>query len=579
MEIQIHSQLTRQLPPRQRMPGNGTPALLVGLRPGPHIDTDLQQCVSVPPRSGPTTMFRVRRAWRVLLGTVLAGLSGCGQGEDLAGPVPPALRVTTATAGNGTDPDGYALVIDGRAAVPMEPLDTVLESGITPGAHTVDLQGVSGGCSVQGGPSRSVNATEGTITQVDFGVTCSVPEPVSTGTVRVTLTTSGVDVDPDGYLVAVDPSESRSVGVSDGISIEGVPAGPRDVGLSGLAANCSVQGENPRGIEVPADGEVEVAFAVRCWPPASGRIAFAHASAFLGSSQLVVIGADGNEQAIFFTPDAAPPSWSPESQSIAFVDGTVFVGEVSTGTTVPLPECHASAPRPSWSPDRQRLLCLTNPPSASVFSIRRDGTDPIPLSPGGLTVVAAHYLANGDVLFVEEITRTVYRVRAQGGSPVRLFDLPAGGTLDAEAVVPSPDGSRTTYTRDRTSGRVELYAANLNGSDPHLLSADLHATSSSAPVWSPDGAQLAFAVGSEDGDQLWLVHRDGLGLMQVPLPGPLEFSQAMSWSPDGTRLAVAVLQDGSTGDLESSIFIVRADGSGLERLTARGYDQGPEWGP
>jgi TolB protein len=63
----------------------------------------------------------------------------------------------------------------------------------------------------------------------------------------------------------------------------------------------------------------------------------------------------------------------------------------------------------------------------------------------------------------------------------------------------------------------------------------------------------------------------------VTLPGPLGFSAKLAWSPDGTRLAIPV---GSNDLAQSSIYTIRADGSGLERLTATSdYDSEPAWGP
>ena len=531
-------------------------------------------------------MLRDRRTRRILLGvTVLAGFAGCGQGEDLAGPRGPALRVTTETSGSATDPDGYALVVDGRGAIPMQPLDTILETGLAPGAHTVDLQGVSAGCSVQGGSSRSVAAAEGTTAAVDFSVACTAPEPGPTGTIRVTLATSGADLDPDGYVLGVDPLESRAVGVSDDVRIEGVAAGGRNLRLSGVAANCSVQGDNPRAVEVPAGEEVDVSFSIRCWPPVTGQIAFAR-TVEGGLNSLRIIAPDGTELEDFFPLNVgAQPSWSPDGRFIAFVDVTVFVEDVSTGVATALTDCFPSGIRPAWSPDGQRLLCLTPPSSLgrSLTSLRRDGTGPRAVGPSGLSVVSARYLADGSLLLVAEGSPGggLYRVPPSGGTAVHLFDLPRGVFLLDEPVVPSRDGSRLMYVRTRDTGRNELYVTGPAGADPRLVSGDLQLGSAVTPAWSPDAQRIAMVVsGADGGYHLWLVNPDGSGLLPIEAPVPLGFDGSVDWSPDGTRVAFAVPGLDAQATITSSIYTVRADGSGMERVTASdAFDAFPAWAP
>jgi Tol biopolymer transport system component len=521
-------------------------------------------------------------------------VSGCGQGEALSGPAPPALLVTTATSGDGGDPDGYTVAIDGHTPRTIGVLDSLLESSITPGNHTIDLAGLAGGCAVEGGPSRVVTATVGTTVAVDFTVICTAPEPPQAGGVRVTVSTSGVDLDADGYIAAIDPMERRPVDSSGEVLIEGVPAGAQSVRLSGLAANCSVQGDNPLRVEVPVDSEVAAAFIVRCWPPATGRIVFAQAGP--GSNDpsfLSVISADGTPIDQFEpTPSTESPSWSPDGNFIAFNGGnesfeaTVRVLPTSGAPPVQLPGCFMSAARPAWSPDGARLLCLSDSFfGGQLFSIRRDGTSPSNLSSSDLQVTSAHYVSNGQVIFAAEDAQdemALYRAGTTSTNFTLLFALPADTDFLGPTVVPSPDGSQVTYIRRRQT-RNELWVANIDGSLPHLVSSNLPVSSSTAAVWSPDASRIAFKVLGDLGTSidlsLWMVNPDGSALTPVPAPSPLE-DGGMDWSPDGSRLVFAVPRINEDDEAEGSIYIVRADGSGIQRLTASAtYDLEPAWAP
>ncbi|MGH7717941.1 MAG: peptidase S9, partial [Gemmatimonadaceae bacterium] len=96
----------------------------------------------------------------------------------------------------------------------------------------------------------------------------------------------------------------------------------------------------------------------------------------------------------------------------------------------------------------------------------------------------------------------------------------------------------------------------------------------SQSAFSPDGRYLAFTAQRKGKDVLYVLdverrktHR------RIDLP--LEGVTGPSWSPDGTRLVFTGYTQGVT-----DLFIVNADGSGLERLTADRYgDLQPQWSP
>jgi Tol biopolymer transport system component len=199
------------------------------------------------------------------------------------------------------------------------------------------------------------------------------------------------------------------------------------------------------------------------------------------------------------------------------------------------------------------------------------------MSRSGVSVVSASYVADGSIRLVadESGDGVIYRVGANGGAATRLFALPDDVLLIGEPAIPSPDGAHYAFIRDRRPGGFELYAVGEDGIAPRRMTT---AFEPDAPVWSPDGSRLAFAAHDVDRvSRLWLVNFDGSDLTRVQLPDPLGSGDSFAWSPDGDHLAIELDQE-VEGDLTSSIFIVRVDGSGLQRITAsRGDEEDPAW--
>ena len=185
------------------------------------------------------------------------------------GPTTGSLSVTTATSGasGDLDPDGYTATLDGTTSRAIGINASVTFTGLTPGSHSVVLSGVAGNCTVSGGTSRTVSVTAGSTASTSYSVSCAPSSP-GTGSLTVTTATSGAsgDLDPDGYTVSVDGgAASQPIATNGSVTFTG-PAGDHSIALTGVAANCTVSGANPRTVTVPAGGTASTTFSVSCAP-------------------------------------------------------------------------------------------------------------------------------------------------------------------------------------------------------------------------------------------------------------------------------------------------------------------------
>src|SRR5438034_9178216 len=93
------------------------------------------------------------------------------------------------------------------------------------------------------------------------------------GDLRVTNTTTGSHLDPDGYTVTVDKTTSQPMATNGSTTFTALAAGDHSVALSGVAENCSVAGANPQTVTVPGGGTVSTTFDISCTaPPTTGDL-------------------------------------------------------------------------------------------------------------------------------------------------------------------------------------------------------------------------------------------------------------------------------------------------------------------
>jgi hypothetical protein len=94
----------------------------------------------------------------------------------------------------------------------------------------------------------------------DHGTGVEVPD------LQVITSTTGTDLDPDGYSLSVDGDPGRAVGVTDTLQVTGLGEGDHEVSLGGVIENCAVQGDNPRSVHIVSGGTSETNFLVVCGP-------------------------------------------------------------------------------------------------------------------------------------------------------------------------------------------------------------------------------------------------------------------------------------------------------------------------
>jgi hypothetical protein len=189
----------------------------------------------------------------VLCATILLGVA-CDSFSD---PTTGDLRVSVATSGGDVDLNGYAVLVDGVERTTIGVNGVAVVRSLPTGSHDVTLSDVAPNCTM-GTTSIGAIVNGGKTTNMDFTVAC-----VASG-VRVTTTTTGIDLDVDGYAVAVDGVAAGVVGVNGSVQVTRLAPGTHTVTLNGAATNCGVGGDNPRSITVASGEIVAVGFGVAC---------------------------------------------------------------------------------------------------------------------------------------------------------------------------------------------------------------------------------------------------------------------------------------------------------------------------
>ena len=88
--------------------------------------------------------------------------------------------------------------------------------------------------------------------------------PATTGSLTVVTSTTGQNLDADGYRCRLDDGEADPMGVNEIVTLRGLAVGPHTIALSDIASNCEVAGHNPRNVTVVPFAVLSVRFDVEC---------------------------------------------------------------------------------------------------------------------------------------------------------------------------------------------------------------------------------------------------------------------------------------------------------------------------
>jgi Tol biopolymer transport system component len=243
---------------------------------------------------------------------------------------------------------------------------------------------------------------------------------------------------------------------------------------------------------------------------------------------------------------------------------------------------------PHWSPDGSLLAIQTPyqggcPPCASTTIFNPDTGRTRVLSPPDANIATGCSLWSPDALHFacdgendsDPSVNGVYTVRTtDGGGLTRITN--AGGMADIP-IDYSPDGKRLVFGRvspaDHSCTTTSaLYVVNLDGSGLHQITPGGFCDDDGS--WSPDGSEIAFASGISG--RIYIVHPDGTGLMQIPIPVSGQSGLGdVSWSPDGSKLAFIRGTSGGEG-----IYTANANGTDVQQVTSSpAFDHEADWGP
>jgi hypothetical protein len=412
--------------------------------------------------------------------TVSAGGTTTAAFAITCGPTAGSIAVTTSTSGAGSDPDGFALTVDGvdGGAIGLNAIVTL--AGLTPGVHPVGLTGLAANCVVGGDNPRSVTVTPGQTTPVGFTVSCAAPPPGS-GSVQITTATTGTSVDADGYTVSLDGGTPQSIVTNGTLTIGSVPPGSHSVQLSGEAANCTVSGNNPRAVTIGSGQVATVQFAIACVTPPPGT----------GSVEITAV-TSGNS----LDPDGYTIRVDQSSPQTLTINGTRTIGNLVAGPhTVQLgglaTNCTVAGdnPRPVTVTAGQRApvaFAITCVATGSSVNLRIAGlylTQSTQTLAGGVPLVADRraYLRVFAVADRANTLRPNVRVRFfRSGAVIRTLTINAGGGSTPSA---AQEGTLTSsWNQSIDASLIEGGTSVLAEIDPSNAIEESNETDNSFPV-------------------------------------------------------------------------------------------------
>ena len=354
------------------------------------------------------------------------------------------------------------------------------------------------------------------------------PVGLNEGTLEVVATTTGINLDPDGYTLSVDGGTPRSLPSNGADTVASLSIGTHTITLAGVASNCLLGGENPRTVEIAVSGVTSLQYHIACSQPPGIFVSAATTGEELDP--------DGYEAAV----DGGVPEPLEINGSVRI--GGLAPGEHDVALLDVADNCVVAGNNPL------RVVVPSGSTATADFTVSCSAVPPVPPS--------------RDIAFDRD--GEVYLLSADGATLTNLSDDPSS---DADPAW-SPDGQTIAFSSDR-SGSSQVFLMNADGSGQSPLTSD----GARHPAWSPDGAKIAFMSSANFETDIFVMNADGSDVTQLTTASGIDANP--DWSPDGTKIAFNSDRSG-----ERHIHVMNADGTEVTQLTTgNSFDIAPAWSP
>jgi Tol biopolymer transport system component len=398
----------------------------------------------------------------------------------------------------------------------------------------------------------------------------------STGSLAITTSTSGPEPDVDGYVVAIDNGTEAAIPTSGTLQRADIQPGNHSIQLTGIAANCTAAGENPRSVSIPAGETVTVTFELTC-------------SASSGSLQITAAtsGVSPDADGYTITVDGAERGTLVASGTVTL--GSVPPGTHSVGLTGVVDNCQVQGDNPrtitivagASTTVGFEIACSPPPAVTGSLKISTSTTGPAPDPDGYRFAIdggAPHAIGLNATTTLGNLAAGNHTVQLSGlatnctpaGANPRSAAISAGATAEVSFAITCTAAPLIAFTSVQ-SGQRFVFVVRPDGTGGMRLAAG------SEPEWSPDGGKILLTRSNSttfNGD-LYVVNRDGSGEKNLINDWDVVTHR---WAPDGSKIAALTEScEGACKGITYRVWVMQPDGSGRSTLTRDGGS--PAWSP